>query len=625
MRRPLALLALLPWIAACQAEVFGGDLTLCYCDGACPDDPGTCEQQIPSVLAAGQRTQWRIFVPDDTTVGKTITVTTSLGTLSPAAEPPGDQILQLQTQGTRPLDLALAVGTDPGAGRLTVTADGGLEASAELTVAPLVPCIRLVSVPTPDDCGSGSSDDPPPEPTPEDAYQACLDARDPVVQIPANGSTVEIEVVLPDDDLVQPLPQTLTLASTLAELRRGQANASALELTLAITPGQPARVLLRPGRDTGVGQLTAALAEQPPSVLEYEITEATEQLVLTPPEGPIIDDGRRYPFSLQLRGSALTGPQTVEVSSTLGRVSNGDGADRYQTTVLADPCELYEIDLVTDEQPGPGTLTAVLPGVTSTALGYEISPIVEDLSFVDPPVDDVVVADGVSVQGITLQSSSTRLTDRAIEVTSTLGAINPSGGGDPQRLELSIGPYELAVLPLAVGRDVGTEVLTALEADGFISDVVQFRVARSYPTYLTLVGTPSVLTQASPTASLVAYFDRTDERRVSYGTRVSFVACCDDSDPTDACELVQLPVSLTAEDDTAERVEAQLSLTPAGAALVGEVGAPPTDDVSVDVHAFVPGPTTDLDQVDCASLSLGLDQGFAAQDVGSFALQRLAP
>ncbi|MCA9655006.1 MAG: hypothetical protein KC501_34130, partial [Myxococcales bacterium] len=339
MRR-LALLWLLGLgMLACQAETDGGDLLLCHCDGGCPSEPAACSQQAPTVLAAGQSTRWTIFVPDDTSAGKALTVTTSLGTLSPAAEEPGDRSLELRTRGARPLEFSLAVGTTPGDGRLVVTGDGGLETMAELTVARLVPCLRLVSVPTPDDCGPDSPEDPPAEPTPADAYQYCLEARDPVVQIPANGSTVELEVVLPDDGLAQPVAQTVTLSSTLAELRRSQADASTLELELSMVPGSPARFLLRPGREPGIGQIAAALPQQPGSVLQYEITEATERLVLTAPAEPIVDDGRRYPFTVVLQGSAITGPQTVELESTRGRLSNGDGASRYQTTVLARPCE----------------------------------------------------------------------------------------------------------------------------------------------------------------------------------------------------------------------------------------------------------------------------------------------
>ncbi|MEM7156409.1 MAG: hypothetical protein AAF799_26385 [Myxococcota bacterium] len=634
MRRSLPALALLA--LGCPLDVPGGELVLCYCpDGACPTEVETCRAQAaPELVAGGQTTRWAVFVPADTSPNKTLTVTSGLGTLSPDASPPATQTLALLTRGENPVEFSLLVGTTPGEGTLSVTAAGGLEDSETLRVSGLVPCIRLVSVPTPDACDGTA---PPAEPEdPADAHAACLATQGLAVTLPANGSTVQLEVTLPNEDLGEDaVAQEVTLRSTLAALRPSAANVDAQQLALAVTPGQPARFQLLPGRTTGVGQVTASLAGQPEVRLEYELTAAEERLLVTGPDpetAPLVADGRAYPFSVQLAGSVLEGPQTLTIRSTLGRVGPAsDGGDRYETTVVARPCETVTVDLVTDDPvansnafaTGTGTFTATLADVTTTTVGYEVTPLLEDVVFVEPPVDDELQADGVSVPTIRLRSSSTRLSDRSITVTSTLGTIG--SGQDDHTRTLSIGPQEEVELPLRMGRVVGTEVLTVAEADGFLTDTVQFSVARSYPSFLTLVGTPTVLTVQEQSSSLSAFFGRDDERQVSEGTRVNMVACCADMDPADPCEYVQLPSSIIATTDAPQTVAATLALTPAGVALVDEEGTPPTDNVPVTVHAFVAGPLTSLDSIDCAALDSGGDLGLAATEARSFALQRRPP
>ena len=608
-----SLILLAPGCESNRISTSEAELTLCVCDGECPEEVSDCLAGVPTLQAGGQLTQWRVFVPKGTSGGKDLTVTTSLGQLSPGSTPSNQ--VQLKTQGDRPLDFSLLLDTTPGEGFLRVSGEG-LEADTVFDVAELRPCLRLVR--TPHDVCMGTA----PE-TEDDAdpYQACLDAEGPV-EFEASGGTAEFEVVLPAAGLTDPIAQTVTLGSTLAPLRRQASGQEQFTLDVSVVPGVATSFLVDTGRTTGLGQLSAQLGMQSASVLPYEVTAATDRLEVDAPQ-EIFDDGRTYEFSVTLASSAVSGPQTVDLLTTRGTLSS-DAATPGATSVEVEPCESVTVGLTTGaDQRGRGTFTASLTGgIGRTPVDFDILPTSSTLVFQDPPEDDAYLADDVTVVQIELASTSTRLDDRTIQIESQLNDINPSNASSPKSLPLSIGPNETVTVNLSLGRHAGLEVLTARDG-GLIADSIQFDVARSRPDALSISGPESVLSSQNTSTTVSVDFWRLDERPVSHGTRVYFEACCPDDDLTDGCEYVEVSASEQASESTPTQIDnVAVSLTPSGNALVAEQGMPPDDNIPVSVFAFVLGPGDLLPKYDCGQL---LTDGLsvAAIDEQLLELQRM--
>jgi hypothetical protein len=118
--------------------------------------------------------------------------------------------------------------------------------------------------------------------------------------------------------------------------------------------------------------------------------------------------------------------------------------------------------------------------------------------------------------------------------------------------------------------------------------------------YLSLVD-GSVLDNSRNQLSVAAQLQRT-MGNVSRGSSIGFMACCDTGGGLQECtELVSVP-PVQSDDDGNARESVLVVLTPAGRSFVAQKGTPPTDDVKLTLHGFVPKAGT---PPTCAALASG--------------------
>lgn len=359
---------------------------------------------------------------------------------------------------------------------------------------------------------------------------------------------------------------------------------------------------------------------------EFFVLPLTNAITITGPTEAFVADGHTlHDFTIAV-DTETDKAQTLTITSSLGKLEpSKTGNAAFERTVSITRDQPLTIQLL-----APSPAEAGITGYLRARFGsgpeteYQYSTVAPTdllaLALVDPPAEGWF-ADDETIVPIDVTLTSDLDDRRTVTIKTSRGILGVAD--DARQTEVMLRGGETARVQLLAGRDFGPVVVTAeLADDGMTS--VGFELQYSPPTILSLVAQESILSASNNATNLNAYFGRpVGAGRVSYGTRVELLACCDpdgDGQPTACDEYVDLPAFADAPNDK-DQVQVSAALTPAGTIFVQAFGTPPVSDLLVTVHAYVFDPAAS-GSADCGLFVDGPVAGITALDSTVLALRQ---
>ncbi len=577
-------------------------------------DPTPPTGPVPVFLGTGQVVRTLVVdVPCDTTTGETLTLTTSLGQLSPAANDAAGQASATRyTLGDRDVTFSLFVGSTPGNGIVTVDSGDGASAAAEFRV------VDIQQEPTID----GPDTELVADGYNEYVFVVTVDTLSTELAAVADVSSLSAE------------PVSVELEVTRGELSPHLAPPASSKRTIQVLPNDDSgtEVTFFAGRTPGPAEMIARVQGGTETTFSFQLQRPEEVLAIGL-TGPIVADGQSAHVVDLTLTSDTEEPQQLELESTLAPLnpSAAPGVDRFKRTVLISPSSESSILLYASATPGEGTLTATLASGERTQASFTVAAPTDSLT-VDLPAEVDYFADAEQLIPIEVSLESNARTDREVTVVSSTGILNPAGADDAsmRRRVFTLADGESRVLSLRASRESGTALVTATVANSSTVDEA-FELLYSPPTDLTLTLSPSVFQTGLTQLDADAFFRRPQgQGRVSLGTEVRFLSCCDadgDGTTSECTEFIDTAAFGVASATGEDQVGFAPTLTPTGLAFVQATGTPPADDLAVTFHAYVIDPEDDPVSVDCAAVdALGeFPSGVLASDSAVAALRHSEP
>lgn len=546
--------------------------------------------EIPTFAATGlNNATLVVHLPCDTSAGKVLEFQTSLGELSATGSDKSST--QRTTVGAQDLFVNLVVGTTPGLGIVTVEGQGGLSDSAQFMVEPLNKSITIT---------------PPEGPLVADGF---------------NEYPFEVLYSALPQDAVDGDPQPSdTPVSVKVRASRGSlapqlTDNQQFERTVLLTPGVPLPITLFAGNDAGPGEFSVTLDTSVETSIAYQLVGPDDQITLAAPTTALFADGvSAHEVTLEV-ATETEEPLIVTLASTVGVLNPSlpDGPSRFADELTVSPNTPTVFFLYSPAQAGIGSLTATLATGASQSITTTFAATSDEITLAPEP--GMYFADDITIIPVHVSLASPKPGPRTITLTTSTGSFGSAEGPSSSERTVVLEPGRDATVSLRAGRQAGVALLTAaIDGDAFAETPVG--LAYSPPTQLSVSLNRSVLEVPLITANATVSFGRgPGEGRVSEGTEVEFLVCCDpDGDGTseDCASLVDVPEFAVPPSSGQDSVSAPISLTPDGTTFVQTPGDPPTDDLAVLLHALVVDPTQAPASTSCAELD---DVGSTPSDV----------
>jgi hypothetical protein len=434
-----------------------------------------------------------------------------------------------------------------------------------------------------------------------------------------------VTIAVPDDT---GFGKVLTVTTTLGVVNVAASDDGAKKTRTLLTQGQaPVSFDLFAGTAAGDGEVTVAAEGGLKGFATFQLLALDGTIELGAPASVTTAD-ENVTLTLQLGGASRPTSREVTVVATKGVLTPGaSGAEASQAAVTVSPEGETTLNWQPGSEPGVALITAALTGGNEDAASVVVEPTEETVALAVDPAQHL--ANDEALVSVEVSYGGPATLERDIVLSTSLGILDAAkDGAAAKATTVRLGGGETTQVTLLGGQKAGTVLLTAAIGGSVLSSAT-FPLEYAAPSILGLsLDGGSVLTQAVKKADVSVSMARPPGDGVpSIGTQVRFATCCDDGGGLGACDVyLQIP-PLATDPEGSSVVQAALELTATGAAFVGQVGTPPTDNLAATLHAYVFAAGVSGPALTCGELAALPDPAATVAAITStgVALQKLAP
>jgi len=294
----------------------------------------TLSSEAPLLADGRDKRKVSVAVPADTGFGKTLTATTSLGYINPAATGDARKTLNLSTSGEAALEFTLFAETTAGTGILTLTGPSGLSASPKgFSIVNLTGTLDL-AVPS---------------------------------SVVADGNPVELQIQLHSDNDDERQVVITTTSGVISPAASGDAK---LTTTVTVKPETPQTLNWLP-TSTGTTGITAGFVGVGPAATALvNVVAPSPTVSIDVQGGPFVADGStQVPVTVSL-GSG-TGTQVVKLITNIGVLDpSAASGSAVSFEIAAGKSKI--VPLLVGRQPGRVNLSASIKDSVVAASTFDL-------------------------------------------------------------------------------------------------------------------------------------------------------------------------------------------------------------------------------------------------------------